>query len=103
MNEQLTIWDFMAPEPEPKKGDCMTCQKRYWLHPKEGGAPILGSCVTCEYIPRRSCHTCESYGMTCDAYTCEPLGIKACFNYDAWSKNMNLKPDIGCEYWKEKK
>ena len=40
--------------------------------------------------------------MTCDAYTCEPLGIKACFLYEAWSNNLNLKPDKGCEFWEDK-
>ena len=43
--------------------------------------------------------------MTCDAYTCEPLGIKACFNNDAKFNYgvSNVNPDKGCEFWDDKK
>ena len=99
---QLTIWDVVDPEPEPPKGDCSTCQHEYWLHPAKGGTPVRGTCVTCEYEPKKCCDTCAYYRMTCNAYTCEPLGIKACFLYKAWSNNLNLKPDKGCEFWEDK-
>ena len=104
--EQMTIWDFMEPEPEPvkEKGDCHTCRYMFFVHPPKGGT-ARQSCERsggCKWEPKKNCFSCASYGQVIDAYTCERLGFRACFEYDAWSKNLNLEPDIGCEYWKEK-
>lgn len=56
-----------------------------------------------EIEPDKSCHTCSYYRMTCDAYTCEPTGIKTCSKFEAWSQNKNLDPENGCELWEDTK
>ena len=104
--QQLTIWDVMdpEPEPEPQKGDCHTCKYMFWGHPPKGGKAVR-SCSRyggCGWEPKENCFTCANYKDVVDAYTLEHLGYKACFEYDAWSRNLNDAPEVGCEYWKEK-
>ena len=100
---QMSIWDVVDPEPKQQKGDCSSCLHEFWKHPPKGGTPVRGKCITCEYEPKASCYTCSYYRMTCDAYTCEPTGIKTCSKFEAWSQNKNLDPENGCELWEDTK
>jgi len=66
---------------------------------------MIGQMSIYDYVPKvkASCHTCSYYRMTCDAYTCEPTGIKTCSKFEAWSQNKNLDPENGCELWEDTK
>ena len=50
----------------------------------------------------KECSTCNCFGQVVDAYTCERLGFRACFKYEAWSQNMNKNNGKDCRYWEEK-
>lgn len=88
---------------EIKHGDCATCRFQFWKH--KGGKGVRscqyhGGKDGCHYEARRSCETCHYYREVVDAYTCEKLGQRTCSKYEAWSNNMNMQPEEGCEYWK---
>lgn len=48
------------------------------------------------------CNTCQHFGQVVDAYTCERLGFRACFKWEAWTQNMNLNNGKNCKFWEVK-
>lgn len=49
---------------------------------------------------KKNCYSCRLYGEVIDAYTCERLGYKTCFNNDAkFNYGINVKPEDGCQFW----
>lgn len=54
----------------------------------------------CEYM-KKNCYSCRLYGEVIDAYTCERLGYKTCFNNDAKFNYgiTDVKPEDGCQFW----
>ena len=100
---QLSLFDIVEPPKKEKvfSPKCSSCIYQIWLRPKNKG--VVQGCDHydgCEY-QRRNCHHCAYYGEVVDAYTCERLGYKTCFNNDAKFNNGigNVNPDEGCEYW----
>lgn len=101
--QQLSLFDIVE-QPKKEKvisAKCASCIYRVWLHPKDGitkqGCEHYDGC---EYT-KKNCFSCRLYGEVVDAYTCEPLGYKTCFNNDAKFNYgiANVDPNEGCEYW----
>ena len=51
----------------------------------------------------KDCSTCSCFGEVIDAYTCERLGFRACFKFEAWSQNMNRNKGKDCRFWEGKR
>ena len=90
------------------KGDCATCYYKHYLHPPHGGKAKQSCCYNgghggCKWKPIRSCLTCDCWRDVVDAYTCKPLGYKACFSsgYNHLSPQVDDPAKYICEYWEE--